>query len=114
MGFQQGNQLAKLADHSNRKNPRYLTKRLIAALEEKEGTTDLQRGYLLIERLMMNALAGDMDAIKYIFDRVDGKIVQAHTVEGAAAGEPVKVELTFVKSVVIDGVAKHGGNGAGE
>lgn len=72
MPFEPGNQESKKADH---RKPRRITQRLISFLEESDGSRMQQ----LIKTLTEKATGGDMTAMGYILDRVDGKVPQAVT-----------------------------------
>lgn len=81
MAFQPGN-----TDHlkADRHKHRRITQQLISHLEEGDGSRI--RG--LVKALTDKAQGGDMTAMGYILDRVDGKVPQAHT--GADDG-PIKL-----------------------
>jgi hypothetical protein len=82
-------------EHSERLNPgpgtryRVLTQTLIAALHEVDIRKGKERIYLLVDKLIDRAIVdGDMEAIEYIFDRVDGRLPCAVRLEDEA-DEPI-------------------------
>jgi len=71
MTFQPGNQESKKADHRKR---RILEQHLIATLQEG----DASKLRSVIKTLVDKAIGGDMTAMGYVLDRVDGKVPQPH------------------------------------
>jgi ribosomal protein L17 len=72
MAFQKGNTLAAGVNHAKKK---IVTQQLISVLNElAEGNVKKIRK--VVDALVTNAMAGDTQAIKEIFDRVDGKAPQ--------------------------------------
>lgn len=87
MPFAPGNQEAKKANH---KKPRIVTQQLIAELNEAVlGEADVIRIRRIVRKLVEKAEAGDIQAIKEIFDRVEGKPTAAVELTGAD-GEPLE------------------------
>jgi ribosomal protein L17 len=84
MAFQPGNQESKKADHKKAKR---ITQQLISALEEPfDGSiTKLRK---VVDALVANAMSGDQQAIREVFDRVDGK--PAQTIVGDDDADPIK------------------------
>lgn len=74
MTFQPGNQEQKKAD---RKKPRVIAQQLTSALNEAYGDGDRTKLRAVIDKWIELAIAGDMQAINAISDRVDGKVPQA-------------------------------------
>jgi predicted transcriptional regulator len=74
MAFQPGNKAAVGADHSRRK---VLTQALIAELNEIDPKTKMTRLRNIVRALIENAEAKDNQAIMAIFDRIEGRPVQA-------------------------------------
>jgi hypothetical protein len=87
-GFQPGNKAAKNADHGRN---RPITQAIIAKLHEMSKTPGVNKEYIyqLVDELFEHALSkmvgkgknkvrvlGDLDALKHIIDRADGKPVQ--------------------------------------
>lgn len=89
MPFEKGHKAAVGADHSKRK---IVTQHLIAELNEsdKDGATRLRK---IIKKLLDNAESGDTQAIREVFDRVQGKPAQA--IIGDDTEAPVKIETVF-------------------
>jgi hypothetical protein len=54
------------------------------------GPTGKANGQLIMERLAVMAVSGNIDAIKVILDRVDGKLVEQHAVDGR-----IKIALSW-------------------
>jgi hypothetical protein len=73
---------------------RVLTQTLISKLHELDPKTGKEKYYTLIDKLYDLAIAkeGGLQAIMYIFDRVDGKIVQQVTL-GDETGAPFEFSL---------------------
>jgi hypothetical protein len=67
--FKQGNQAAVGAGRRTRP----CTQTLIALLNEVDRKTKKSAIYEIGEQLVQKARAGDMDAIKYVMDRTDGR-----------------------------------------
>lgn len=65
----------------------------------KRAGDDDPRPYIarIAERCVQMAAAGDMQAIKEIGDRVDGKAAQSVTVDGTAEGGAISMIVTGVK-----------------
>lgn len=75
--------------------PKQFKQMLTAAINEADGnTTKLRR---IVDRLVLNALEGDMTAIKEVAERIDGKVPQAVT--GADDG-PIQHEV--IKRLIVD------------
>ncbi len=113
--FQKGNQLAKGHGQGRPPHPNFLTQALISQLNEVDKDTDKRKLHLLAERLLVLALGGvievhrrkpeggryidyinvspDLEAIKEVFNRVQGKAV---TQVGFDAGSG-KVTIIFDK-----------------
>jgi len=73
MGFQKGNKLAK-----NRSNPKEFADMIRLAVKDTEG--DKTKLRVIAEKLTALAVDGDLQAIKEIGDRIDGKAAQTvHT-----------------------------------
>ena len=74
--FQPGNKLSANGAGNRSKNP--LTRVLISYLNEAKKNGGKGRMYELVEKLFTIATTGDgdLEAIKYLFDRVDGKLLQ--------------------------------------
>lgn len=85
MPFERGNKAWTSADHSKRK---IATQQLIAELNEadKDGVTRLRR---IVRALIDNAEGGDTQAIREVFDRVQGKPAQA--VVGDDTADPIRL-----------------------
>ncbi len=74
---------------------------LLLAISDAEASANPQRSLRkLAERLLDKAADGDMNALKEIADRVDGKVPQA--IEGG--DEPLKQEHT----IIVTGVPRKG------
>lgn len=69
MGFQKGNQFAK-----NKTNPKEFADMIRLAVKDTEG--DKTKLRLIAEKLTTLAVDGDLQAIKEIGDRIDGKAAQ--------------------------------------
>ena len=67
--FQPGN---KEQLKGNRQKPKIITQNLIAELKDAEGTK-LRR---VVQALIARAIEGDVQAIREVMDRVDGKVPQ--------------------------------------
>jgi hypothetical protein len=77
------------------KGSRPVTQQLIAALNENQGdATKLRR---VVNALIGRACEGDVQAIKEILDRVDGKVPQP--LAGADGEGPVSVLLQVISGV---------------
>ena len=63
---------------------------LQAALAEK-GANGIPKRKMLMNVLLNMALGGDLDAIKVVLDRSDGKVVERQEISGPG-GAPVRVE----------------------
>jgi hypothetical protein len=59
-----------------------LTDLLRAKLDDIDPVTGRNLRELMVEKLSILALAGDLDAMKVILDRTDGKVPDLHTVDG--------------------------------
>lgn len=94
--FRPGNTVAVGHDGGS-KNNRRLTQTLIAALNESD-TKRYPKGkiWALVDRLLKLAIDdGDLDAIKYVFDRVDGKVASTLQLEGADKDNDEPIEFTL-------------------
>ena len=85
MAFEPGNKAAVGANH---KKPRIITQKLIAELQNAEGS----KLNMLVAALVTKASEGDVPAIKEIMDRVEGKVPQA--VENGDEGA-FKIEVSW-------------------
>jgi len=92
MPFQPGNQESKKGNH---KRPKIITQQLIAALNETDASniTKMRR---VVEALIEKATGGDVQAIKEITDRIEGKVPQG--IEGPEEGSPVKMVIEWAKT----------------
>src|SRR5260221_11311193 len=86
--FQPGNQLAARRITKGR----FLTQSLISELNELDPAENMAKFRVMVRRLVERAIAPDADfmAIKEIFDRVEGRSVQAMEVSGRD-GRPAEV-----------------------
>lgn len=85
--FRPGNSVAVGHDGSS-KNHRVLTQTLISALNEADPKCPKGRMYALVDKLLKLAIGdSDLDAIRYVFDRVDGKMLSATSREGDAGDD---------------------------
>jgi hypothetical protein len=114
--FKPGNQLAKGNPGPVRRN--FLTQELISQLNEIDPRTNKQKFGMVVEQLVRLAtgfvvkeyvyvkgkktdkytereVAGDLPAIKYVFDRLEGSPVSAVSFDAGADG---KVTLVFEKA----------------
>lgn len=87
MPFEPGNQHAKKANH---KRPKIFTDSLLAALKktDDENVEAIQR---IANKLVKLAESGDVQAIKEVADRIEGKVPQA--VVGDQDGGPLTVQI---------------------
>ena len=92
--FKPGNKLA--VGHDARTpavRGRVLTQTLISILNESDAKFDKGRMYAICDKLFKRAAVdGDLEAIKYIFDRVDGKLIQPMALEDGD-GHPYEFSL---------------------
>jgi ribosomal protein L17 len=72
-----------------------LTRALLTALEESAPDADASNLRRIVDSLVSKAIAGDLAAIREIFDRLDGKAPTAAA--GAGAEEPKQVEFSWKK-----------------
>lgn len=70
-----------------------LTERLKRSLDE-ERKAGKSYGEALINRLILLAIDGDLSAIKYIMDRLEGSPV-ARTLLGSDEHEPIRIVLRY-------------------
>jgi hypothetical protein len=91
MPFEPGNQEAKKANH---KKPRIITQKLIAKLQDAEGTA-LDR---MVSAIIARAQEGDVPAFREIMDRVEGKAPQPVT-GGDEDDAPIRLE-TVIRKIV--------------
>ena len=62
----------------------------------KKITKSVRRKQLFIEEIVSLALRGDLAALKYVFDRIDGKPTE--TIKGLSSdGERLDINVNFVK-----------------
>lgn len=79
---------------------------LMIALKEDEEETTPTRGTKLravANRLVKEAISGDVAAAKEIADRVDGKVPQAQIHQGDEDGGPVRVTKIEIVAASVDG-----------
>lgn len=68
--------------------------RLFLAQPDLDGAT---RAEMLTRKLWSLALEGNLDAIRYIYDRLDGKPTESHEIGGAGGGP---ITLRVVEQIV--------------
>jgi hypothetical protein len=95
--FAPGNQIARGHVGANSYSRRFITQALISELMEVDPKTGLTNYQLLIRKLLELALKkGDMDAIKFAIERVEGKMPTVALLidpEGADGDAPIPVTL---------------------
>jgi len=79
MKFQKGNQAAK-----GRTNPREFANMLRVAVKESQG--DKSKLRVIAEKLVAEAMDGNIRAIREVADRLDGKPSQSHQLSGEGGG----------------------------
>lgn len=113
MAFQKGNN----ANPNGARRPRMVSQQVIAALNEAtgDGPTRLRQ---LVEKLFALALAGDLAAIREVFDRAEGKPAQESmvSVKDASLDDMTDDDLigaiASVKSLIAKGYGTKTGNGS--
>jgi hypothetical protein len=94
MPFEPGNQESKKADHRRAK---LFRDALLVELKKSEG--GVERIQLVAEKLVELAMVGNVQAIKEIADRIDGKVPAP--VVGDDEHEPInmikKIEVEFIR-----------------
>lgn len=83
MTFQKGNQLQRVRGPQAR--ARFLTQQLIAELNEFDPSEGIQKFRVLVRRLVERAIRpenADFAAMQFIFDRVEGRAMQAIEMSG--------------------------------
>ena len=87
--YTNGNTYAVGVDHRSPRK-KFITQRLIGILHETskrpEGA-EMERVAVIVEKLVSLAEEGDVEAIKYIFDRVEGKTPQLVDMFGSVADD---------------------------
>lgn len=101
--------------NTNAKRGALMRKLIEEVLEEATENDDKSEGApkttkkkrKLVRKLVDMALAGDMQAINTVLDRVDGKPAQAVIVDGDGEGGVIQQALTvtFVRPPKVDGVS---------
>lgn len=87
----------KSGNPNGRPREKSLTTQLKEALKGIEKSTGEDFGVLLVKRLMEKAISGgDMKAITYIFDRLDGRPKQGIEL-GGLDGDPIEYKVTMTK-----------------
>lgn len=112
MAFQPGNQESKKANH---KRPKVFTQSLLAALK-KTDSDNVEAIQRIADKLVLLAESGDIQAIKEVADRVEGKVPQG--VVGDDEHDPIRL-VQRIERVIVDASNPNGegvpaASGAGE
>lgn len=82
--------------NSGRKQEKPFRDALMLAIKDAENKADSQRNLRRIaERLLDEAAAGNVKALKEVADRLDGKVPQA--IEGGDPDRPLKMEFGWLR-----------------
>lgn len=85
----------------------------VALMRTDEGDDQRPRIYRIADRLVLMALDGDMEAIKEIGDRIDGKVSQQITVEPNDAMQQIIVTWAAAQNAKVIDVSTGSGDSVG-
>ena len=85
----------------------------VALMRTDDGADERPRIYRIADRLVLMALDGDMEAIKEIGDRIDGKVSQQITVAPTEAMQQIIVTWAAAQNAKVIDVGTSSGDSVG-